>query len=138
MDICRPIKSTKSSVSINNYSQEYLIQIKYWLKPQVLQTNCVILLSNSDIFVNLLFLSELCLNVFMLSLDITICWFFSDVPNLFMIETIHSTKLASALNTGLEKLGSSERLKVMVQVNTSSEDSEFIYSCYEHFKWIKM
>lgn len=47
-----------------------------------------------------------------------------NVPNLFMIETIHSMKLASALSTGLEKLGSSQRLKVMVQVNTSSEDNK--------------
>ena len=40
-----------------------------------------------------------------------------------MVETVHSMKLASALNAALEKSGVTRRLKVMVQVNTSSEDS---------------
>ncbi|KAM4675005.1 pyridoxal phosphate homeostasis protein [Discoglossus pictus] len=46
------------------------------------------------------------------------------VPNLHMLETIDSVKLADKVNGSWQKKGSSERLKVMVQVNTSSEDSK--------------
>lgn len=62
----------------------------------------------------------------LLGVSIRICSSFllTDVPNLFMIETVHSTKLASTLNASLEKSGVTQRLKVMVQVNSSSEDSK--------------
>ena len=40
-----------------------------------------------------------------------------------MIETVDSDKLASALNLAIEKLNRPDALKVMVQVNSSGEDS---------------
>ncbi|NXK23401.1 PLPHP protein, partial [Arenaria interpres] len=46
------------------------------------------------------------------------------VPNLFMLETVDSVKLADRVNSSWQKKGSSQRLKVMVQVNTSGEDSK--------------
>ncbi|XP_069474061.1 pyridoxal phosphate homeostasis protein [Ambystoma mexicanum] len=46
------------------------------------------------------------------------------VPNLFMLETVDSIKLADKVNSSWQKKGSSERLKVMVQINTSGEDSK--------------
>ncbi|KAG8446439.1 hypothetical protein GDO86_014046 [Hymenochirus boettgeri] len=46
------------------------------------------------------------------------------VPNLYLLETIDSMKLADKVNSSWQKKGSSEKLKVMVQVNTSSEDSK--------------
>jgi len=46
------------------------------------------------------------------------------IPNLFMVETVDSTKLATALDNAWQKLSDqSKRLKVMVQVNTSREPS---------------
>nr|XP_017455631.1 pyridoxal phosphate homeostasis protein isoform X1 [Rattus norvegicus] len=46
------------------------------------------------------------------------------VPNLSMLETIDSVKLADKVNSSWQKKGSPERLKVMVQINTSGEDSK--------------
>lgn len=46
------------------------------------------------------------------------------VPNLFMLETVDSVKLADRVNSSWQKKGSLERLKIMVQVNTSGEDSK--------------
>uniref|UniRef100_A0A8D2LJN2 Pyridoxal phosphate homeostasis protein n=2 Tax=Varanus komodoensis TaxID=61221 RepID=A0A8D2LJN2_VARKO len=46
------------------------------------------------------------------------------VPNLFMLETVDSIKLADKVNSSWQKKGSSEKLKIMVQVNTSGEDSK--------------
>uniref|UniRef100_K7FYQ0 Pyridoxal phosphate homeostasis protein n=1 Tax=Pelodiscus sinensis TaxID=13735 RepID=K7FYQ0_PELSI len=46
------------------------------------------------------------------------------VPNLFMVETVDSRKLADKVNNSWQKKGSSQRLKIMVQVNTSGEDSK--------------
>ncbi|KAF6084715.1 pyridoxal phosphate binding protein [Phyllostomus discolor] len=46
------------------------------------------------------------------------------VPNLFMLETLDSAKLADKVNSSWQKKGSPERLKVMVQVNTSGEESK--------------
>ncbi|KAG8574832.1 hypothetical protein GDO81_009354 [Engystomops pustulosus] len=45
------------------------------------------------------------------------------VPNLYILETIDSVKLADKVNASWQKKGSAEKLKVMVQVNTSSEES---------------
>ncbi|XP_072409975.1 pyridoxal phosphate homeostasis protein [Chiloscyllium punctatum] len=45
-------------------------------------------------------------------------------PNLFMIETIDSIKLADKVNQAWQKKQAAQRLKVMVQVNTSEEDSK--------------
>lgn len=42
-----------------------------------------------------------------------------------MCETVHSEKLAKKLNKELEKAGKTEKLKVLVQVNTSREESKF-------------
>ncbi|NXV93170.1 PLPHP protein, partial [Calonectris borealis] len=46
------------------------------------------------------------------------------VPNLFMLETVDSVKLADRVNSSWQKKGLSQKLKVMVQVNTSGEDSK--------------
>ncbi|KAH0623186.1 hypothetical protein JD844_031231 [Phrynosoma platyrhinos] len=46
------------------------------------------------------------------------------VPNLFMLETVDSLKLADRVNASWQKKGSLEKLKIMVQVNTSGEDSK--------------
>lgn len=46
------------------------------------------------------------------------------VPNLSMLETVSSVKLADRVNSSWQKKGCPERLKVMVQVNTSGEDSK--------------
>lgn len=48
------------------------------------------------------------------------------MPNLFMVETVDSEKLASALNDSFEKnrKTADARLNVMVQVNTSGEDGK--------------
>ncbi|XP_069341362.1 pyridoxal phosphate homeostasis protein isoform X2 [Eulemur rufifrons] len=46
------------------------------------------------------------------------------VPNLFMLETVDSMKLADKVNSSWQKKGSPERLKVMVQINTSGEESK--------------
>ena len=45
------------------------------------------------------------------------------VPNLFMIETVDSAKLASTLNSSWGKQNKIKPLNVMVQVNTSKEES---------------
>jgi uncharacterized pyridoxal phosphate-containing UPF0001 family protein len=41
-----------------------------------------------------------------------------------MIETIDSIKLATAVDAAWQRVGSAEKLNVMIQVNTSSEDSK--------------
>ncbi|ELU14925.1 hypothetical protein CAPTEDRAFT_138840 [Capitella teleta] len=46
------------------------------------------------------------------------------VPNLYMVETIDSEKLASACNAAWERLENPHRLKVMVQINTSEEKNK--------------
>uniref|UniRef100_T1DLS6 Pyridoxal phosphate homeostasis protein n=1 Tax=Crotalus horridus TaxID=35024 RepID=T1DLS6_CROHD len=46
------------------------------------------------------------------------------VPNLFMVETVDSIKLADKVNNTWQKKNSSEKLKIMVQVNTSGETSK--------------
>ncbi|XP_034617846.1 pyridoxal phosphate homeostasis protein [Trachemys scripta elegans] len=46
------------------------------------------------------------------------------VPNLFMVETVDSVKLADKVNSSWQKKGSPQRLKIMVQVKTSGEDSK--------------
>lgn len=42
-----------------------------------------------------------------------------------MLETVDSVKLADRVNSSWQKKGSPQRLKVMVQVNTSGEDSKW-------------
>ncbi|KAM9312867.1 pyridoxal phosphate homeostasis protein [Gastrophryne carolinensis] len=46
------------------------------------------------------------------------------VPNLYILETVDSAKVADKLNASWLKKGSNEKLKVMVQVNTSGEESK--------------
>lgn len=50
------------------------------------------------------------------------------LPNLHMIQTVHNTKLAEALNKAWEKVKSDnpekQRLNVLIQINTSSEDAK--------------
>lgn len=45
------------------------------------------------------------------------------VPNLYMVETIDSAKLADAVNSSWERLEKKTKLKIMVQINTSGEES---------------
>jgi pyridoxal phosphate enzyme (YggS family) len=47
-----------------------------------------------------------------------------NVPNLWLIETIDSTRLATAVNNSWSKVGTDKPLKVFVQVNSSGEDSK--------------
>ncbi|XP_055864746.1 pyridoxal phosphate homeostasis protein-like isoform X1 [Biomphalaria glabrata] len=47
-----------------------------------------------------------------------------DVPNLFVIETVDSEKLAKALSDSWGKLKKSGHLQVMAQINTSGETSK--------------
>lgn len=48
------------------------------------------------------------------------------VPNLFLVETVDSTKLADKVNSSWQRIrgSSTQRLKVMVQINTSGEQSK--------------
>lgn len=44
------------------------------------------------------------------------------IPGLYLIETIDSEKLATAVNDGWKKRNKDTKLKIMVQVNTSNEE----------------
>ncbi|MEQ2200589.1 hypothetical protein XENOCAPTIV_000439 [Xenoophorus captivus] len=57
--------------------------------------------------------------------DVPVCQL-SCVPNLFLLETIDSPKLADKVNSSWQRLrgASSQRLKIMVQVNTSGEQNK--------------
>ncbi|XP_041955019.1 pyridoxal phosphate homeostasis protein isoform X1 [Alosa sapidissima] len=48
------------------------------------------------------------------------------VPNLFMVETVDSAKLADKVNSSWQRIraANTQRLKIMVQINTSGEDSK--------------
>uniref|UniRef100_A0A4W5Q474 Pyridoxal phosphate homeostasis protein n=1 Tax=Hucho hucho TaxID=62062 RepID=A0A4W5Q474_9TELE len=48
------------------------------------------------------------------------------VPNLFMVETVDSAKLADKVNSSWQRLraASTQTLKIMVQINTSGEESK--------------
>ncbi|XP_075063582.1 pyridoxal phosphate homeostasis protein isoform X2 [Mixophyes fleayi] len=46
------------------------------------------------------------------------------VPNLHILETLDSVKLAEKVNASWQKKGSVEKLKIMVQVNSSSEENK--------------
>ncbi|CAJ1055111.1 pyridoxal phosphate homeostasis protein isoform X1 [Xyrichtys novacula] len=48
------------------------------------------------------------------------------VPNLFLVETVDSVKLADRVNSSWQRLrgASMQRLKIMVQINTSGEQSK--------------
>ncbi|XP_060712545.1 pyridoxal phosphate homeostasis protein [Hemiscyllium ocellatum] len=59
------------------------------------------------------------------------------VPNLFMIETIDSSKLADKVNQSWQKKQAAPRLKVMVQVNTSEEDSKHGLSVEETVETVR-
>lgn len=54
------------------------------------------------------------------------CLCAAGVPNLHLLETVDSLKLADRLNGSWQRLrgASPHRLKVMVQVNTSGEQSQ--------------
>ena len=47
-----------------------------------------------------------------------------EVPNLFLLETIDSTKLATKLNNALQSLPQPRNLRVFVQVDTSGETTK--------------
>uniref|UniRef100_A0A8C5KH90 Pyridoxal phosphate homeostasis protein n=1 Tax=Jaculus jaculus TaxID=51337 RepID=A0A8C5KH90_JACJA len=46
------------------------------------------------------------------------------VPNLFMLQTVDLAKLADKVNSSWQKKGSTEKLTVMIQINTDGEDSK--------------
>jgi len=46
------------------------------------------------------------------------------IPNLYMVETVDSEKLASVLNKARETFKKTEKLKVLVQIKTSDEPSK--------------
>ena len=46
------------------------------------------------------------------------------MPNLALFETLDTTKLAEKLNKELAKMGRATPLSVLVQVNTSGEDTK--------------
>ncbi|WAR21573.1 PLPHP-like protein [Mya arenaria] len=50
-------------------------------------------------------------------------WHFIVLPNLYMVETVDSQKLAQTLNNVWEKHRRTGKLKVMVQVNTKGEET---------------
>lgn len=47
------------------------------------------------------------------------------VPNLYMVESVDSERLATQLNKACVTVGREERLKVLVQINTSDEATKF-------------
>ncbi|XP_058467233.1 pyridoxal phosphate homeostasis protein [Malaya genurostris] len=51
-----------------------------------------------------------------------------NLPNLYMIETVHNTKLAESLNKAWEKVKTEKpdrnKLNVLIQINTSGEDEK--------------
>jgi len=51
-------------------------------------------------------------------------------PNLYMVETVDSAKLADALNSSWIKLEKPNKLKTMVQINTSGEESKFSFQSF--------
>ncbi|XP_014670203.1 PREDICTED: proline synthase co-transcribed bacterial homolog protein-like [Priapulus caudatus] len=48
----------------------------------------------------------------------------SSIANLYMVETVSSEKIASALDMSWGRLKRDDRLKVMAQINTSGEDTK--------------
>lgn len=46
------------------------------------------------------------------------------IPNLYMLHTVDSAKLADIIDKTWFKLAKPEPLKIMIQVNTSGEDSK--------------
>lgn len=61
------------------------------------------------------------------------------VPNLYSVETVDSEKIANHLNRACEGARRDEKLKVMVQLNTSGEESEWctlvwFYDCERWFR----
>ena len=55
--------------------------------------------------------------------------FFLGAPNLHMVETVDSIKLADAINKSWEKKESGNKLSVFAQVNSSGEESMiFLYT----------
>eukprot|EP00276_Gloeochaete_wittrockiana_P006059 CAMPEP_0184650138 /NCGR_PEP_ID=MMETSP0308-20130426/7652_1 /TAXON_ID=38269 /ORGANISM="Gloeochaete witrockiana, Strain SAG 46.84" /LENGTH=262 /DNA_ID=CAMNT_0027083455 /DNA_START=1115 /DNA_END=1903 /DNA_ORIENTATION=+ len=52
------------------------------------------------------------------------CKVLAGVPNLYMVETIYSQKQASAMEKAWAAASRPNRLKVMVQINTSAEESK--------------
>ena len=55
--------------------------------------------------------------------NVKIC-LFSVVPNLYMVETVDNQKLAQTLNNHWEKYRRPGKLNVMIQINTSLEESK--------------
>lgn len=47
-----------------------------------------------------------------------------NLPNLHMIQTVDSQKLAEGLNNALGKISPDKKLEVLIQINTSSEDEK--------------
>jgi len=50
------------------------------------------------------------------------CAVAAEIPNLFMVETIDSVKLAASLDKAVQTVERAEPLRFMVQINTSGEE----------------
>lgn len=64
----------------------------------------------------------------------------TSIPNLWMIETVDSAKLATALNSSWGREERTHRLDILIQVNTSNEESKSgcnhgdVIALYKHIK----
>lgn len=52
----------------------------------------------------------------------------SGMPNLYMVETVDSTKLATSMDSAWQRLQKPNKLRVFVQVNTSQEESMYSFN----------
>jgi len=48
------------------------------------------------------------------------------LPNLYLVETVDSIRIADKLNKSVAKTKSIKQLKIMIQVNTSGEERNFL------------
>lgn len=64
-------------------------------------------------------------------------YFYADVPGLCMVETVDSEKLATALNNSWGKLSQNRPLHIMLQVNTSGEDSMLLLVPFSFVQYSK-
>ena len=65
-----------------------------------------------------------CVHVCVVCVHVCVCVHFSDVPHLWMVETLESDKMAQTLNDMWSTSEQQRPLRVLVQVNTSGEKGE--------------
>ena len=63
-------------------------------------------------------------HVCVVCVHVCVCVHFSDVPHLWMVETLESDKMAQTLNDMWSTSEQQRPLRVLVQVNTSGEKGE--------------